>query len=108
MEQVLDEIAAPLLSVGPPPVIIVVDGMSAAVAAELGEQLGERGWFEISPETRTSDRGSCDDPVRHSCEPRRAFLRGERLSVTPARSARVSQRSGAAIDGAPCSCTRQT
>ena len=53
VEQVLDEIAAPLLTADNAPLIILVDGMSAAVAAELGEQLGEHGWVEIS---RESDR----------------------------------------------------
>jgi hypothetical protein len=50
VEQVLDEIAVPLLSVGPAPLVVVVDGMSAAVAVELGEQLVERGWTEVSRE----------------------------------------------------------
>ncbi len=40
----------PLLTDDNSPLVIVVDGMSAAVAAELGEQLGERGWAEIGPE----------------------------------------------------------
>ena len=36
IEQVLEEVAVPLLAVGPAPLVVVVDGMSAAVAAELG------------------------------------------------------------------------
>lgn len=47
VEQVLDEIATPLLAAGPP-LIIVVDGMSGAVATELGAQVAERGWAEVS------------------------------------------------------------
>lgn len=49
IEQVLDDIVVPLLSIGPP-LVVVIDGMSAAVAAELGEQLGERSWTEVSRE----------------------------------------------------------
>lgn len=47
VEQVLDEIAAPLLPEAGAPLVVVVDGMSAAVAVELGEQLLDRGWTEI-------------------------------------------------------------
>ncbi|MFC5993099.1 BREX-2 system phosphatase PglZ [Pseudonocardia hispaniensis] len=49
IEQVLDEIAVPLLAVGPP-LVVVVDGMSAAVAVELGQQLVGRPWVEVSRE----------------------------------------------------------
>jgi hypothetical protein len=49
IEQVLDEIAVPLLAIGPP-LVVVVDGMSAAVAVELGEQLAGRSWVEVSRE----------------------------------------------------------
>ena len=51
VEQVLEEVAVPLLTHGPAPLVVVVDGMSAAVAAELGEQLAERAWVEVSRET---------------------------------------------------------
>ena len=50
IEQVLEEVAVPLAAVGPAPLVVVVDGMSAAVAAELGEQLAERAWVEVSRE----------------------------------------------------------
>lgn len=48
VESVLDEVVAPLLTESDAPLVIVVDGMSAAVAAELGEQILDRGWTEIS------------------------------------------------------------
>ena len=50
IEQVLEEVAVPLPAVGPAPLVVVVDGMSAAVAAELGEQLAERAWIEVTRE----------------------------------------------------------
>lgn len=46
VEQVLDEVVAPLAAETGAPLVIVVDGMSAAVAVELGEQLLDRGWTE--------------------------------------------------------------
>ncbi|WP_214403724.1 BREX-2 system phosphatase PglZ [Pseudonocardia lacus] len=49
IEQVLDDVVVPLLPVGAP-LVVVLDGMSAAVAAELGEQLAERSWTEVSRE----------------------------------------------------------
>ena len=51
VEQVLEEVAVPLLALGAAPLVVVVDGMGAAVAAELGEQLAERAWVEVSRET---------------------------------------------------------
>jgi hypothetical protein len=48
VEQVLEEVVVPLLAVGPAPLVVVVDGMSAAVAVQLGEQLAERAWVEVS------------------------------------------------------------
>lgn len=51
VEQVLDHAAAPLAT-SRPPLVVVVDGMSAAAASELGEQLAEA-WYEVSP---TPDR----------------------------------------------------
>ncbi|MEU6698844.1 BREX-2 system phosphatase PglZ [Pseudonocardia sp. NPDC046786] len=47
VEQVLDEVAAPLLPEAGAPLIVVIDGMSAAVAVELGEQILDRGWAEL-------------------------------------------------------------
>lgn len=49
LEDVLAKVVAPLVRQGRAPLIIVADGMSSAVAAELGEQLQERAWTEISP-----------------------------------------------------------
>ncbi|RZT87172.1 PglZ domain-containing protein [Pseudonocardia sediminis] len=48
VENALDAVAAPLLTGDTAPLIIVVDGMSAAVATELGEQILDRGWTEVS------------------------------------------------------------
>jgi hypothetical protein len=53
IENVLAEIAAPLVGnggTGVAPLIVVLDGMSGAVAVELAEQLLERSWTEISPQ----------------------------------------------------------
>jgi PglZ domain-containing protein len=48
IEDVLDRIVLPLA--GPQsPLVLVLDGMSSAVAVELGEQLTGRSWLEISP-----------------------------------------------------------
>ncbi|MCA1186176.1 MULTISPECIES: BREX-2 system phosphatase PglZ [unclassified Saccharopolyspora] len=49
IEQVLPEIAAPVARRAAP-LIVVLDGMSAAVAARFGEELTE--WTEVSPEPR--------------------------------------------------------
>ncbi|KFU81957.1 PglZ domain-containing protein [Amycolatopsis lurida] len=48
IEDVMDTIARPLLT-GQAPLIIVLDGMSSAVAVELAEQLAGRTWTEASP-----------------------------------------------------------
>ncbi|WP_277068130.1 BREX-2 system phosphatase PglZ [Saccharomonospora viridis] len=49
IEQVLDRVAAPLVK-QKVPLIVVLDGMSGAVAVELAEQLTERAWWEAAPE----------------------------------------------------------
>ena len=69
IEQVLEEVAVPLLAVGPAPLVVVVDGMSAAVAAELGEQLAERAWIEVTRESGTPERGGRDGALGHPREP---------------------------------------
>jgi hypothetical protein len=48
VEDVLERIARPLATVGAP-LVLLLDGMSSAVAAQLGEDLTARGWLEISP-----------------------------------------------------------
>jgi hypothetical protein len=48
VEQVLATIAVPLAATVPP-LVVVLDGMSGAVAAELGDQLAGGAWFEVSP-----------------------------------------------------------
>ena len=53
IEQVLATIAVPLASHGAP-LIVVLDGMSGAVAAQLGEQLAGGHWLEVAPTARRS------------------------------------------------------
>ncbi|ONI70892.1 alkaline phosphatase [Actinosynnema sp. ALI-1.44] len=48
VEQVLTEIAVPVAGKAAP-LVVVLDGMSAAVAVELGEQLTGRVWTEVTP-----------------------------------------------------------
>ncbi|MGI8815618.1 MAG: BREX-2 system phosphatase PglZ, partial [Pseudonocardia sp.] len=50
IEEVLDVVVTPLATADAAPLVLVLDGMSAAVAAELGEQLAARAWVEVSPE----------------------------------------------------------
>ncbi|MFC9616613.1 BREX-2 system phosphatase PglZ [Streptomyces sp. NPDC056938] len=49
VEDVLRHIAAPLAAQRPP-LILLLDGMSSAVAAQLGEELGAPRWTEAAPE----------------------------------------------------------
>ncbi|MER6274007.1 BREX-2 system phosphatase PglZ [Streptomyces sp900105755] len=49
VEDVLRQIAAPLAAQRPP-LILLLDGMSSAVAAQLGEELGAPRWMEAAPE----------------------------------------------------------
>ncbi|GDY33797.1 BREX-2 system phosphatase PglZ [Gandjariella thermophila] len=51
VEQVLERVAVPL-SGESAPLVVVLDGMSSAVAAQLGEALNSRVWTEVSPEAR--------------------------------------------------------
>jgi hypothetical protein len=48
IEDLLAALAVPLSRAGAP-LIVVLDSMSAAVAARLGEQCGARGWIEVTP-----------------------------------------------------------
>jgi hypothetical protein len=50
VEQVLAKIAVPLAGSGVP-LIVVLDGMSGAVAADLGEELTRGPWLEVAPGT---------------------------------------------------------
>ena len=79
IEQVLDEVAVPLLAIGPAPMVVVVDGMSAAVAAELGEQLAERAWIEVSREA--GHRGAAVATVPSVTRASRASLLTARACV---------------------------
>ncbi|MEV7603326.1 BREX-2 system phosphatase PglZ [Kitasatospora sp. NPDC089797] len=50
VENVLAEAVAPLLRKdGPAPLLLVLDGMSSAVAAQLGEETEREGWLETVP-----------------------------------------------------------
>jgi hypothetical protein len=49
IEDVLDRVVRPL---GGKPLVLVLDGMSSAVAVQLGEQLPRSGWIEVSPGER--------------------------------------------------------
>ncbi|PZS37540.1 MAG: BREX-2 system phosphatase PglZ [Pseudonocardiales bacterium] len=49
VEQVLEQVALPLAAQRAP-LVLLLDGMSSAVAAELGEQLIRRALIEVSPE----------------------------------------------------------
>lgn len=51
IERVLHEVVVPLAR-QKAPVIVVLDGMSGAVAADLAEQLTQRTWLEASPKAR--------------------------------------------------------
>ncbi|GAA3377583.1 BREX-2 system phosphatase PglZ [Streptomyces sannanensis] len=48
VEKVLDTLARPLAA-ATPPLLIVLDGMSSAVAAQLGEEVEREGWREVVP-----------------------------------------------------------
>lgn len=49
VEDVLAKMVAPLVRPeAPPPLVLVLDGMSSAVAVELAEQVRDRGWVEAS------------------------------------------------------------
>lgn len=48
VEDVLARVAVPVAAIRPP-LVVVVDGMSAAAASDLGEELGTT-WYEVSPE----------------------------------------------------------
>jgi hypothetical protein len=45
----MERVALPLVS-EQAPLVVVLDGMSSAIAAELGEQLAGRAWTEVSPQ----------------------------------------------------------
>ncbi|GAB3156766.1 BREX-2 system phosphatase PglZ [Micromonospora sonneratiae] len=50
VETVLPRVVAPLVQEGNRPVLVVViDGMTAAIAADLGDQLAKQGWLEYDP-----------------------------------------------------------
>ncbi|MFF5841041.1 BREX-2 system phosphatase PglZ [Streptomyces massasporeus] len=55
VENVLDTVVRPLTT-GGAPLVIVLDGMSSAVAAQLGEEAEREGWREIVPRPAAGER----------------------------------------------------
>lgn len=53
IERVLDEVVAPLVRRRDPVLLVVLDGMSAAVAADLADDLKRQHWVEYDPITDT-------------------------------------------------------
>ncbi|MFF1893988.1 BREX-2 system phosphatase PglZ [Streptomyces sp. NPDC058206] len=84
VENVLDTVVRPLAS-GAAPVVIVLDGMSSAVAAQLGEEAERDGWREIVPRPAAGER-----PARLAA-----------VSMLPSvtRISRTSLLTGAAVKG---------
>jgi hypothetical protein len=88
VESVLERVVAPLVGAGKRPVLLLVlDGMSAAVAVELTEELRRQRWDEYDP------LGG-DDPER---EPRRASVVAALPTTTTV--SRASLLSGALREG---------
>ncbi|MFE4756570.1 BREX-2 system phosphatase PglZ [Streptomyces mirabilis] len=84
VENVLDTVVRPLAS-GGAPVVIVLDGMSSAVAVQLGEEAEREGWREIVPVPAAGER-----PTRLAA-----------VSMLPSvtRISRTSLLTGAAVKG---------
>uniref|UniRef100_A0AAU2JX85 BREX-2 system phosphatase PglZ n=1 Tax=Streptomyces sp. NBC_00049 TaxID=2903617 RepID=A0AAU2JX85_9ACTN len=55
VERVMETVARPLAA-GVPPLLIVLDGMSSAVAAQLGEDVEREGWREVVPRPAPGER----------------------------------------------------
>ncbi|SDG04194.1 PglZ domain-containing protein [Lentzea fradiae] len=72
IEDVLERVALPLSGAAHAPLVIVLDGMSSAVATEFGEQLAGRGWSEASP--RVGERTSAVSAVPSVTRVSRACL----------------------------------
>ncbi|WP_338895627.1 BREX-2 system phosphatase PglZ [Streptomyces sp. TG1A-60] len=84
VENVLDAVVRPLAAAGSP-LVIVLDGMSSAVAAQLGEEAEREGWQEIVPRP---DEGT-----------RRTRLAAVSMLPSITRTSRASLLSGAATQG---------
>ncbi|MEW2399912.1 BREX-2 system phosphatase PglZ [Streptomyces sp. NPDC046862] len=84
LENVLDTVVRPLTA-GGPPLVIVLDGMSSAVAAQLGEEAEREGWQEIVPRP---DEGG-----------RRTRLAAVSMLPSITRTSRASLLSGTATQG---------
>lgn len=84
VENVLDTVVRPLTGQGAP-LLLVLDGMSSAVAAQLGEEAERDGWREIVPRPETGDL-----PARLAA-----------VSMLPSitRVSRVSLLAGEAVNG---------
>lgn len=55
VENILETAVRPLTGTGAP-LVVVLDGMSSAVAAQLGEEVEREGWREIVPRPRTGEQ----------------------------------------------------
>ncbi|KAF2776806.1 BREX-2 system phosphatase PglZ [Streptomyces sp. OM5714] len=84
VENVLDTVVRPLTT-GGAPLVIVLDGMSSAVAAQLGEEAEREGWQEIVP--RPGEGG------------RRTRLAAVSMLPSITRTSRASLLSGTAAQG---------
>ncbi|MDX3450861.1 BREX-2 system phosphatase PglZ [Streptomyces sp. ME02-8801-2C] len=84
VENVLDTVVRPLTTSGAP-LVIVLDGMSSAVAAQLGEEAEREGWREIVPRPAAGER-----PTRLAA-----------VSMLPSvtRTSRASLLTGTAVQG---------
>lgn len=88
VEDVLETVVVPLLADDAAPLVVVIDGMSAAVATELGEQIADRGWTEIS-----RDPGGRDAAVAMIPSVTR-LSRTSLLTGRPTAGDRVTERDG--------------
>jgi hypothetical protein len=84
VENILDTVVRPLTA-GGAPLVIVLDGMSSAVAAQLGEEVEREGWQEIVP--RPGEDG------------RRTRLAAVSMLPSITRTSRASLLSGTATQG---------
>lgn len=59
VERVLAEIAEPLCQKKAAPLVLLLDGMSSAVAVQLGEEAEREGWIEAAPVPLSGTPGRC-------------------------------------------------
>lgn len=79
IEDVLAKLAVPVAAQAPP-LVLVLDGMSAAVAAQLSDEIDRRVWTEIVPKPegvlRRGGRPQCPCSLSHHRQPERLAHRG--------------------------------